>query len=550
MSAHRPAALAVALLTIAGLIGTIPSQAAATPKAPAPQVAPTTQPKSNGSAAKAVFFAADGMRQDLVERFAAQGTMPTMRNLLRHGVEGQRRRPAHPGAAEHRRRLVHHRDRRLARASPVPPTTRSTSTTQPSPTAPPRSTPACCRPRPSPSPPSAAARRSSRWSGPAARTAPSTARPSISGRSSPDAASPPTSSRPRRPAVRRRDSDHLVRAAVRPRGYAGQDPFAGAAPTTGQRLDERAASYSPAKEMRMRVLDFGTDKYGLDAYIYDSTDDHTTNYDRVLFARNKNGADPVADLRARASGPTSRSRSSAAALDGKTAGMLVKVEALNADVSQVRLFHTSVTRANATWPDWPGEAGITDFAEFVAQKFPTSTAGDFAVLEAGVVERGHLRPAGSVLGEGAPAAAPVHRRHYHPDLRWSGIPTTDEFQHQFLGLVTPRLPGEPEPRLRRRQARRHAGRSGGSARGFIRARPIRAPTPPCGSARPAGQQPDHLRRFRPRLRAAVPGRRRQQGAGRPRPAVQAADLQLPPGQRARPSARPRPAGPVAPCRST
>ncbi len=87
MSAHRPAALAVALLTIAGLIGTIPSQAAATPQAPAPQVAPTTQPRNNGSAAKAVFFAADGMRQDLVERFAAQGTMPTMRTLLRNGVK-------------------------------------------------------------------------------------------------------------------------------------------------------------------------------------------------------------------------------------------------------------------------------------------------------------------------------------------------------------------------------------------------------------------------------------------------------------------------------
>jgi hypothetical protein len=33
-----------------------------------------------------------------------------------------------------------------------------------------------------------------------------------------------------------------------------------------------------------------------------------------------------------------------------------------------------------------GEPGFTgDFAEFVAQRFPTSTAGDFAVLEAGIV---------------------------------------------------------------------------------------------------------------------------------------------------------------------
>src|SRR3954468_488940 len=56
------------------------------------------------------------------------------------------------------------------------------------------------------------------------------------------------------------------------------------------------ASYSPAKEMRLRVIDFGTDKYGLNAYLYDSRNDHRTNYDRVLFSRTKSGADSVADL--------------------------------------------------------------------------------------------------------------------------------------------------------------------------------------------------------------------------------------------------------------
>ncbi len=65
--------------------------------------------------------------------------------------------------------------------------------------------------------------------------------------------------------------------------------------------------------------------------------------------------------------------------------MLVKVEELTGDLSRVRLFHTSVSRAIATWPTWPGEPGFTgDFAEYLAQKFPTSTAADFAILEAGV----------------------------------------------------------------------------------------------------------------------------------------------------------------------
>ena len=135
----------------------------------------------------------------------------------------------------------------------------------------------------------------------------------------------------------------------------------------------------------MRVLDFGVDKYGLNAYIYDSTDDGVTNYDRVLFSRTKDGEDSVAnvaegeiaDVKVTIEGGT---------LDGLTGGMLVKVEELNDDASQVRLFHTSVSRANATWADWPGEDGFEgEFDEFVAQRFPTSTAGDFAILEAGIV---------------------------------------------------------------------------------------------------------------------------------------------------------------------
>ena len=106
------------------------------------------------------------------------------------------------------------------------------------------------------------------------------------------------------------------------------------------------------------MLDFGTDKYGLDAYFYDSTDDSELNYDRVLFARDKDGNDQVADF-VRASGPTSRSTSIGGALNGLTGGLLIKVETLNVDASQVRLFHTSVSRANATWPSWPGEQGFT-----------------------------------------------------------------------------------------------------------------------------------------------------------------------------------------------
>ncbi len=143
-----------------------------------------------------------------------------------------------------------------------------------------------------------------------------------------------------------------------PAGYAGQPPFAAAAPTpaTGW-TGALPQSFSPPMEMRMRVLDFGDDKYGLNAYIYDSTNNRRTDYNRVLFSRTKDAADKVADLR---QGETAdvKVKIVGGGLAGLTAGFLVKVEVLAPDLSRVRLFHTSVSRANATWPTWPGESRL------------------------------------------------------------------------------------------------------------------------------------------------------------------------------------------------
>ena len=104
------------------------------------------------------------------------------------------------------------------------------------------------------------------------------------------------------------------------------------------------------------MLDFGVDKYGLNAYLYDSTDDGATNYDRVLFSPSKDGADAVGDL-VEGEWADVKVTIDGGALDGKTAGMLVRVETLSPDLSRVRLFHTSVSRAIASWDSWPGEPG-------------------------------------------------------------------------------------------------------------------------------------------------------------------------------------------------
>jgi 2',3'-cyclic-nucleotide 2'-phosphodiesterase (5'-nucleotidase family) len=230
-----------------------------------------------------------------------------------------------------------------------------------------------------------------------------------------------------------------------PAGFAGQAPFPAAEPSDAVGWSNVPASYSPAKEMYMRVLDFGTDKYGRYAYIFDSTDDAVVNYDKVLFASTKDGSLAAVTL-AKGEWGDIKVAIIGGSLAGKTAGFLIKVEELAPDLSKVRLFHTSVTRAIASWPTWPGEAGFSDFSEWLAQTLPTSTAADFAILEAGIVSEDTYVEQGLYWKEFHHPAIAYILSTYQPDLVLAGYPVTDEFQHQFLGLVTPLLPGgQPNP---------------------------------------------------------------------------------------------------------
>ena len=238
-----------------------------------------------------------------------------------------------------------------------------------------------------------------------------------------------------------------------PEGFAGRPSFEQAAPAPASDWTDVPRSYSPAQEMRMRVLDGSNptwvDKYGLNAYIYDSRNDGRTRYDRVLFSTSKDGDDEVADLREGewADVKVTIQSSATDALNGKTGAFLVKVERLASDLSQVRLFHTSVTRAIASWPNWPGEPGFTgSFEDYVAERFPSSQAGDFAILEAGIVSEETYVEQGLYWETGHRPLIRYILDTYKPDLAMVGYPVTDEFQHQFHGLVTKKLPnGDPNP---------------------------------------------------------------------------------------------------------
>ena len=290
--------------------------------------------------------------------------------------------------------------------------------------------------------------------------------------------------------------------------------------------------------MRLRVLDGGIDKYGLNAYLYDSRDDGRTRYDRVLLSTTKDGDDSVGDLRegewadvkvtidSKTTLPT-RWTARPAASSSRSSGS-------RATSREVRLFHTSVTRAIASWPDWPGEPGFSgSFEDYVAEEFPSSQAGDFAVLEAGIVSEETYIEQGDYWEKAYRPLIKYVLDTYDPDLALVGYPVADEVQHQFLGLVTPRLPnGDRNPSYDdvavdgSRDGRVAGARAVHPRR--VRGRGRDAAARPEAHARP---RPDDVRVVRPRLRAAVPGHRREQGARRPGAALDAADVQLPPGDR-------------------
>jgi len=114
-------------------------------------------------------------------------------------------------------------------------------------------------------------------------------------------------------------------------------------------------------------------------YVYDSVVDAIPAYDKVLVLRaGLTKTVPVS--------PTILSVNDWADIRligtrlGQTAGFYTKLITLSADLSEFKIYFTSVTRANATC------ACDVNFESTLADMFPTSTAADFAPLEAGVVD--------------------------------------------------------------------------------------------------------------------------------------------------------------------
>ncbi len=225
------------------------------------------------------------------------------------------------------------------------------------------------------------------------------------------------------------------------------------------------ASYSPAKQGTFDVGSYtsGTpavpvianDQY--DFYVFDTTNDAKVNYDHVVVVPNasvKDGSKQVANL---VSGAWADVKVTLANPAGKTGGFYVKAQQFAPDLSKFALYFTSVARAVATCN---GCGYVGDFEEDLNRWFPSSTAADYAVFESGLVdadtyaEQGlawkdaHYAYLRYIMGKGPVAkvgGGTVNGMGYKADLLMLGNPTTDEFSHMFLGLTTPKVNGIANP---------------------------------------------------------------------------------------------------------
>ena len=246
------------------------------------------------------------------------------------------------------------------------------------------------------------------------------------------------------------------------------------------------------------------------------------NYDHAIVSPvGKTGAAPSVDLKVGDFLPVKLTGANGliGARAGQTVGHYVKLISLAPDLSNFKLYDTSLARAIAkcgTPCDGlpAGGAGEDRLEKYIADNLLPWAAADFAPEEAGVVDEDTYVQQGRDL-ERAYSLQVIHyilgTLQPDTDLAMVGYPFTDEVSHQFMGLVTPTEPdGAPNPcydvtpEVRRHPV--HGPRDGAPRRDPRGLHPQRLRgrrREARHHARADGRQPDDVRRLRPRLRAAV-----------------------------------------------
>lgn len=423
----RSRSVSIAFVIVAALAVAIPAEAAK-PKAP---------PSGKPTAEKVIFFAADGMRPDLMERYASQGLMPTYAQLMAKGVRGNNgltqafppntgvgwstlATGTYPGEHGSTNNTFHRTGEGdfNNRASFSSTGIVQADTLQ------------------------QAAERAGKkivsveWVG-SRSISPALAGPVIDFRNFFSTRGVLTA-----PLVA---SEQAGAAAF---GLSYQvASFAAASGWTNVPTGDVA---SPPQETLLTVATTFSSQNPTrvyDAYVYDSVVDGVAAYDRVLLTRSgvaKDGSQAAADLGegdwvdVRLEGADGLIGTRA----GQTAGFYIKLTDLAGDLSSFKLYFTSVTRAIATC------ACDANFESTLVDMFPTSTAADFAPLEAGIIDEDTYVEQGLKWADFHWPALEYILTVVQPDtdLLFLGNPVTDEFSHQFMALVSPTdIDGNPNP---------------------------------------------------------------------------------------------------------
>jgi 2',3'-cyclic-nucleotide 2'-phosphodiesterase (5'-nucleotidase family)/predicted AlkP superfamily phosphohydrolase/phosphomutase len=192
-----------------------------------------------------------------------------------------------------------------------------------------------------------------------------------------------------------------------------------------------------------------------DVYLYDSVVDGTVAYDHAILVRSaaaKDGNQKSVDL---AVGDFKEIKLTGAdgligARAGQTAGFYTKLISLAPDLSSFKLYFTSVERiiatcATAACAALPGGS----LESYLADNFPTYISADFAPLEARIIDEETYVQQGRDLEKTFSDAVLNYilgTLQPNTDVAFVGYPVTDEFSHQFMALYTPTdIDGNPNP---------------------------------------------------------------------------------------------------------
>jgi 2',3'-cyclic-nucleotide 2'-phosphodiesterase (5'-nucleotidase family)/predicted AlkP superfamily phosphohydrolase/phosphomutase len=188
-----------------------------------------------------------------------------------------------------------------------------------------------------------------------------------------------------------------------------------------------------------------------DIYLYDSVVNGIAAYDHAILVRSTAAKDSGQASVNLAVGDFKEIKLSGAdgligARAGQTAGFYAKLISLAPNLSSFKLYFTSVERviatcATAACNDLPaGGAGENRLEKYIADNLPTAIAADFAPLEGRIIDEDTYVQQGRDL-EKAYGDAVLNfilgTLQPNTELAFVGYPVTDEFSHQFMGLVTP-----------------------------------------------------------------------------------------------------------------